>query len=194
MIETPNHNVRGCTMATWRQNVCPISATQDGVCGCPEFWECKATHRRMPSTTESSTTLPVTEVHIIRSPSPKPSGPPQEKCFFWYHGNCRRGDQCGRAHQSHITWPIPQPPGYVHFEACKLPLCPLRQDFVEMLRSQKQRGPTAQLGGQVDMTGLSQATAIEVTSSDKESVYIDTDNDDDNGNTLLDTASGRIGL
>jgi hypothetical protein len=44
------------------------------------------------------------------------------------------------------------------------------------------------------MTGLSQATAIEVTSSDKESVYIDTDNDDDNGNTLLDTASGRIGL
>ena len=194
MIEKPNHNVRGRRTAAWRKRVCPISATQDGVCGCPAFWEGKATHCRMLSNTDPSTTLSVARVNNIRSPSPKPSGPPQETCFFWYHGNCRRGDQCGRVHQSHITWPIPQPPGYVHFEACRLPLCPLRQDFVDMLRSQEQHGSTAQLGGQADMTGLTRATAIEVTSSDEESDGTDTDNDHDNANMLWDTASGRIGL
>ncbi|KAF2114670.1 hypothetical protein BDV96DRAFT_632753 [Lophiotrema nucula] len=61
------------------------------------------------------------------APRPKtPSGPTKLTCFFWYHGNCHR-NRCEYEHQTHSTWPVLPPPGYVHREVCHLPLCPLKE-------------------------------------------------------------------
>jgi hypothetical protein len=119
----------------WRKCKCPIYDLQDGVCGCSEFWQRKARSNQSQSKTGSSTTE--TPAELILS-SETPSGPLRETCFFWYHGTCRRGDQCNLAHELHITWPIPPPRGFVHFESCDLPLCPLRHGLLRFLRSQEQ--------------------------------------------------------
>ncbi|KAF2654097.1 hypothetical protein K491DRAFT_492094 [Lophiostoma macrostomum CBS 122681] len=65
---------------------------------------------------------------------PTPPGPPKETCFFWYHGVCKRDKACPFEHKAHITWPITVPRGYVHWEVCQLPLCPLRDGLEEIER------------------------------------------------------------
>ncbi|KAF2708392.1 hypothetical protein K504DRAFT_492046 [Pleomassaria siparia CBS 279.74] len=77
---------------------------------------------------------PITSRHALVTPYPAPSGPPKETCFFWYHGECRLGLQCHRAHETHVTWPIPPPPKYVHWSICHLPLCPLRDGLEEVMK------------------------------------------------------------
>lgn len=81
--------------------------------------------------------------------SPPPPGQPKETCFFWYHGECRRGDRCHLAHETHITWPISVPPGYVHRIPCDLPLCPLRHDMVAFKEGTRKREQTFQIAQRV---------------------------------------------
>ncbi|CAO2651262.1 Nn.00g095590.m01.CDS01 [Neocucurbitaria sp. VM-36] len=90
---------------------------------------------------------------------------PKETCFFWYHGNCRRGEHCGFAHETHITWPITIPLAFVHYEACTLPLCPLREDLVALKNACETRKKTNYLGGQVAGALSSRATTMELVSS-----------------------------
>lgn len=49
----------------------------------------------------------------------------KETCFFWYHGNCKRGDECELLHA--MTKPpsyVQSPPGYMHYRGkCSLPWC-----------------------------------------------------------------------
>jgi hypothetical protein len=148
---------------TWRIHKCPLYASQDGVCGCREYWERKNSRAELKdSTTDASSTR-------LRSPSSTPPGPPREICFFWYHGTCRRGAECKLAHESHITWPMTPPPGFVHFEPCDLPLCPLRQDLVAFKDKQKRRECASQMGGRLDgatMSYLSRDTPVTTSSDD----------------------------
>jgi hypothetical protein len=93
--------------------------------------------------------------------SSTPPGPPRETCFFWYHNTCRRGAQCQLAHEAHVTWLIPAPPGFVHYEKCKLAMCPLRWDLVALKevregkekKGVKKRGMDREMekGGEVDV-------------------------------------------
>ncbi|KAF1991708.1 hypothetical protein K402DRAFT_416981 [Aulographum hederae CBS 113979] len=62
-----------------------------------------------------------------------PSFSGSETCFFWYHhGTCNRMQRpngCNFRHQlpaSLSSTDLAPPPGYVHFEACYLPLCPVK--------------------------------------------------------------------
>ncbi|KAH3961313.1 hypothetical protein HBH69_192750 [Parastagonospora nodorum] len=134
-------------ITTHPQSSCNLTSSQDGVCGCPSFWS--------PSTTTRTTT-----------PSPPPTqeastppGSPRETCFFWYHNTCRRGAQCQLAHEVHVTWPIPVPPRYVHYEKCKLGMCPLRWDLVAFkkggggkeTKAVEKRGIDMEKGGEVDV-------------------------------------------
>jgi len=75
------------------------------------------------SATVPSTTLPRPENNEVK-----------KTCFFWYHGNCSRKNDCNFAHEVRITWPIPPPPGYTHHTPCYLPLCPLRADLLGLLQ------------------------------------------------------------
>ncbi|ORX97341.1 hypothetical protein BCR34DRAFT_607303 [Clohesyomyces aquaticus] len=89
-----------------------------------------------PTTQSPTTPAPVPPPHQI--PTRAPPGPPRETCFFYYHvGVCRRGAECERAHEVHFTWPIPPPPGYVHRQACRLLLCPLKEGMEEVLKKAK---------------------------------------------------------
>jgi hypothetical protein len=119
-------------MAWWS---CPTYDMQDGVCGCPDFWGREPKPNQPYSNTSSSKAKTRTQVILSSETSP---GLPRETCFFWYHGACRYGDQCPQAHELHVTWPIPTPPGWVHHKPCVLPLCPLRRDFVQFMRKQQQ--------------------------------------------------------
>ncbi|KAF1851720.1 uncharacterized protein K460DRAFT_351619 [Cucurbitaria berberidis CBS 394.84] len=150
--------------------ICLRQSSQDGVCGCLEFWKPTApklqdtTSIGSPSATEASDTLGLrttSNLNDLLSVSPTPSGPPKETCFFWYHGTCRRGEQCHVAHETHVTWPIPPPPGFVHYKACRLPLCPLREDLLALSEARKAHRCTSQLSGQVDGTTFSKTTALE---------------------------------
>ncbi|KAF1917061.1 hypothetical protein BDU57DRAFT_517529, partial [Ampelomyces quisqualis] len=141
---------------TGRKCRCPIYASQDGLCGCREYWERKNSCAQR-----------------LGSPSTTPLGPPREICFFWYHGTCRRGYECKLAHESHITWPMTPPPGFIHFEPCDLPLCPLRHDLVAFKDSQMRRKRNSRIGGQLDgaaMSYLSRNTPV-TTSSDDSSLF-----------------------
>lgn len=66
---------------------------------------------------------------LLATPATQTRGLPRETCFFWYHGDCRLGDSCIKAHEHHITWPIAIPPGLVHHKPCKLTFCPLRETY-----------------------------------------------------------------
>jgi hypothetical protein len=160
----------------WRKCACPLDGTQDGVCGCRYFWDRKASDNPARPGTSIALKQALTP---LRQPSSTPSDPPHEICFFWYHGTCRKGDQCKLAHESHITWPRTPPPGFVHYEPCDLPLCPLRQDLVAFMEDQKRRKPRKQLGGQLDcaaLSSISRSSPIEGRSSDDESTTIDVQN------------------
>ncbi|KAF2829856.1 hypothetical protein CC86DRAFT_453418 [Ophiobolus disseminans] len=162
---------------------CPINDTQDGVCGCPQFWKLKHNHaqRNTNATPPSKARI---EVLKTPSPSPTPTGPPKQICFFWYHGSCRRGERCTLAHESHITWPLSSPPGYVHYEPCKLPLCPLREALVAC----QQTGRKQQLSGQLDgatMSRANRAASVVVIESDYESDYTDTNTEEDEGELIM---------
>jgi hypothetical protein len=119
-------------MAWWS---CPTHDMQDGVCGCPDFWGREATPNQSHAETGSSKVKTGTQLILSSETSP---GLPQETCFFWYHGDCLYGDQCPRAHELHVTWPIAVPPRMAHRKPCDLPLCPLRPDFVQFMRKQQQ--------------------------------------------------------
>jgi hypothetical protein len=121
-----------------------LNSTQDGVCGCLQFWELKPKHDDPSADIAASKKADETG---LRYPSPTPPGPSQDICFFWYHGNCRRGGQCKLAHESHITWPMSASPGYMHYEPCELVFCPLRHDLLVLERERKS---SQKVGGQVD--------------------------------------------
>jgi hypothetical protein len=153
----------------WRNCQCPLNGKQDGICGCPYFWERKASDD--PAGPETSIALKHT-LTPLKHPSTAPSGPLLEICFFWYHGTCRRRDQCKLAHESHITWPITPPPGFVHYDPCNLPLCPLRQDIVAFKEDQIRHNPLEQLGGQLDgaaSSSLGRSSRVKGISGDDES-------------------------
>lgn len=167
---------------------CPHFDTHDGVCGCPEFWQ--ATRRTQ--TDQSSSTLreisntrysqnapnskfsssvnaiPLPDRAKIHPTTPGLSGPPKETCFFWYHGACRRGNECDRPHEAHPTWPIPPPPGFRHFQPCTLPLCPLRTDSEAARRLQEYQGRRT-ISSQIDGAAFSRATTAGESSSDSDS-------------------------
>ncbi|KAH7075562.1 hypothetical protein BKA63DRAFT_565631 [Paraphoma chrysanthemicola] len=123
-----------------------------------------------------------------------PEGPPRETCFFWYHGTCHRGAQCKFAHESHMTWPMAPPPGFVHYEKCNLPLYPLRQDLVGLKKTQENKNITkaAQIGGQMDGAALSflrRPTIVEIVESDADDEFDDEDYDSAKSDEDSDHAS-----
>ncbi|KAI8934847.1 hypothetical protein NX059_008526 [Plenodomus lindquistii] len=154
---------------------CPHDKDQDGVCGCPEFWKhAKAKGSASKSTSRPPTTTPTRttkDTNNMRSPSPTPSGGPKETCFFWYHGQCRRGDQCQFQHKTHITWPIVPPPGYVHYKPCVLPFCPLNSNQVSLNEQNAQRRKDLGLGGQVDGAFMSRTTTVEADSDQEKDTW-----------------------
>jgi hypothetical protein len=166
----------------WRNCQCPLNEKQDGVCGCPKFWERKVSQTQAQSNIERQIKQNSTR---LRSPSTTPPDPPREICFFWYHGTCRRGEQCKLAHESYITWPMTAPPGFVHFESCELPLCPLRNDLVAFKqdpnpaaskKNQQQRRSRKQLSGQLDgavFSSLSHSTSVDGGHSHESTTLID---------------------
>jgi hypothetical protein len=161
----------GVTEMRHRQCKCPLNSTQDGVCGCPQFWELNPEH------VASTPDIDVIEDNGTGPgfPSSTPPDPPREICFFWYHGNCRRGKQCKLAHESHITWPMSAPPRYMHYDACNLVLCPLRRGLVAL---EQERKSSPKVDSQVDgaaMDLFSRATPVKVTFSDEESMDIGSD-------------------
>ncbi len=155
------------------------SNSQDGVCGCPGFWkantwqqECPGFHLPITNTTSwPQLPYPVFEMGNAQSRLPASDDPPKQTCFFWYHGVCRRGSQCRFEHKTHITWPIPPPPEYVHHRPCHLPLCPLRTVLIEFQQAHM-KPETEQLDGQLDGAMVSTATTegseMSDTSSDSE--------------------------
>lgn len=89
-------------------------------------------HSHSPSVSPSPLTCPPSSTAALTNPNT-----PKETCFFWYHGDCRLGSRCDRQHKTRITWPIGIPPGFVHWQDCSLPLCPLRKDLVELAEARK---------------------------------------------------------
>lgn len=178
--------------SVWQKCKCPIYASQDGVCGCPQFWKRKDIPSAPPTKTTTSAQNNIDAqpgaTHKSRPglndkdgkgvetscETSKCVGPPQETCFFWYHGTCHRGSDCNFAHESHITWPITAPPKFVHFEPCNLPLCPLRQDLAVLMEDPR-RGRSvwrSRFDGQLDGAAasfLGRETSNEATSSDIDS-------------------------
>jgi hypothetical protein len=149
----------------------------EGVCSCSSFWERTLSQDRYQADTDSTIMFKDDSIPPRTSSITSP-GSPREICFFWYHDTCRRGTQCKLAHEFHITWPITPPPGFVHYEPCKLPLCPLRQDIVALNHTKNERQLGSQLGGQLHgaaLSYLSRATPIEVRSNNDKSVDTDYD-------------------
>ena len=175
---------------------CPHYNIHEGVCGCPEFWQparrtkkdqTLLTLQEVPNTRygqHASNNRFSSSVHSITLPdrtkiqptTPAPPGPPKETCFFWYHGACRRGNECERPHEAHPTWPIPPPPGFRHFQDCTLPLCPLRTDLDAAQKPQEYQRRRRTLGGQMDGAAFSRATTAGESLSDSDSID-DTDTD-----------------
>lgn len=174
-----------------RKRACPHSEAQDGVCGCPEFWEIVQPSSKPQSMCPSAardtlaTSTSTTDHNTFKSPSPSPPGPPKETCFFWYHGQCRR-ESCHFAHETHITWPIVPPPGFIHFEPCNLPLCPLRKDLVATDYAKLMEKKRVGLGGQLDGAAFGRTATDEVLSDDGNS--FDTDADDGENEKTTDTS------
>ncbi|KAF2273269.1 uncharacterized protein EI97DRAFT_159757 [Westerdykella ornata] len=99
----------------------------------PSTPDCSTSHSHAmsPPSPPSSNSDPDTDPldflsSLLATPPPRTSGPPRETCFFRYHGHCRAGNACTKAHEHHITWPISIPTGFVHFRKCELTFCPLR--------------------------------------------------------------------
>jgi hypothetical protein len=101
-----------------------------------------ATSSPSPHPNNNTTTM----AHQGRSPSPPrpvslrcsppPPGGPQETCFFWIHGQCRKGSLCEQKHELRASWPITVPPGWKHFYPCRIFWCPLRTDLVALAEKQ----------------------------------------------------------
>ncbi|KAF2036362.1 hypothetical protein EK21DRAFT_106465 [Setomelanomma holmii] len=161
---------------------CPLNLIQDGVCGCPQFWSRKASHTPLTLAHQSSTTpTPQTPINSQRSRSPfyTPVGPPRETCFFWYHGTCRRGQACTHAHETHATWQITPPPGYVHYEKCKLPMCPLRWDLVGVRAGGKEKEKEGKMKGKGGIGGQLDGATLSFVSSGMVGEVGDGDGDED---------------
>ncbi|KAF2850944.1 hypothetical protein T440DRAFT_507647 [Plenodomus tracheiphilus IPT5] len=139
---------------------CPRDKNQNGVCGCTEYWK----HTKPPPTTQPSHTTKGT--NNLRSPSPPPPGGPKQTCFFWYHDQCRRGDDCPYEHKTHITWPIVPPPGFVHFRPCGLEYCPLNANLALFNEQNAKEREESRLGGQGDGAFMSRVGSSEVGSGD----------------------------
>lgn len=110
-----------------------------------------------------------------QSATPAPSDLPKETCFFWYHGACRRGDDCDRFHETDPTWPISPPPGFRHYQPCILPLCPLRTDQESTKKPQVYQRRDRTMGGQADGAAFSRATTAGESPSVSDSTNTDTD-------------------
>lgn len=159
-----------------REGTCAVSIVQDGVCGCSQFWEPKQDSKTStPSSTGLSSTNTMNSRESVPSAS-KTHGKSKAPCFFWYHGTCRRGNNCHLAHQLHIGWPITPPPNYMHYEPCSLPLCPLRADLVVLEQSQKNTTHSPQLDSQID--GTSPEAAIEISSGEESEASYSSDEKD----------------
>jgi hypothetical protein len=87
-----------------------------------------------------------------------------------------------------------RPPGFVHFEACQLPLCPLRENLVAVCKVRKQREDSYELDGLVDGAVLSRGAAGGVTSSDKESKETGTNSGVKSGNSSENTVRHALSL
>jgi hypothetical protein len=102
------------------------STTKDGLFYTSSRSPQPQSHPNLTTSPPTANSTPHTPFHSNCADPEKP----QETCFFWYHGDCRRGAACDRKHEARITWPISIPPGFVHWQECSLPLCPLRKDLV----------------------------------------------------------------
>lgn len=165
-------------MAGNEDRQCPQFGTLEGVCGCPGFWQFdnhtqgnnrapslqKVSNARYGSRalrsqcSSSVNSIPTPDRAKSQTMTPAPPGPPRETCFFWYHGACRRGDQCDRSHEVHPTWPISPPPGFRHFQPCTLPFCPLRSDLEAATMSQEYQSHRRSINGQTNGASFSRAT------------------------------------
>lgn len=183
-------------MAGKESRQCPHFDTDNGVCGCPEFWKSVpasySTVQKAPAHEGSNTrydhntsgTHFNSSVNLIllsdhkkmedQPATPAPPGPAKETCFFWYHSSCRRGNDCDRPHEAHPTWPIPPPPGFRHYQPCTLPLCPLRTDLEAIKKPQEYQHCVRTIGGQMDGVAFSRATPIGESSSEIDSNNTDT--------------------
>ncbi|KAF1929198.1 uncharacterized protein M421DRAFT_4368 [Didymella exigua CBS 183.55] len=176
-------------MADKESRQCPHFNISDGVCGCPEFWRpaqlsqhdqsfstlqdassaCYSKSAPNRQVSSSVNSIPLPDRNNIQQVTPAPPGPPKETCFFWYHGSCRRGDDCERPHEAHSTWPIPPPPGFRHYQPCTLPLCPLRSDLASSGMPQEYQRRRRTIDGQMDGAAFSRATTAGESSSDSDS-------------------------
>lgn len=183
-------------MAGKESRQCPHFNITDGVCGCPEFWRpaqdpqhdrsssafqetLNARYSQSASNRQVSlsvNSIPLPDRKKAQQVTPAPPVPPKETCFFWYHGSCRRGDECDRPHEAHPTWPIPPPPGFRHYQPCTLPLCPLRSDLADGDKPQEYQRRRHTIGGQMDGVAFSRATTTGEGSSDSDT-NINTDTD-----------------
>lgn len=125
-----------------------------------------APNRQVSSSVNS---IPLTNRKKAQAVTQAPPGPPKETCFFWYHGSCRRGNDCDRPHEAHLTWPIPPPPGFRHYQPCTLPLCPLRSDLAATDKPQEYQRRRRTIGGQMDGAAFSRATTAGESSSENDS-------------------------
>src|SRR5690242_181720 len=196
-------------MASRESRHCPHFGSQDGVCGCPEFWQF-ANHAQndqasslqevsnlrygqsaaISGRSSSVNSIPLPNRTNCQSKTSASPGPLKETCFFWYHGACRRGNQCDRLHEAHPTWPITPPPGFRHFQPCTLPLCPLRADFETDLKSHEYQRPRREMDGQVDGAAFSRARIAGESSSDLISDTADTDVSDAGDDSISTSEPG----
>jgi hypothetical protein len=183
-------------MADKESRQCPHFDISNGVCGCPEFWRPaqRSQHDRSSSAlrevssahhspsapirqvSSSVNSIPLPDRKKAQQVTPAPPGPPKETCFFWYHGSCRRGDECDRPHEAHPTWPIPPPPGFRHYQPCTLPLCPLRSDLAASDKPRKYHRRRT-IGGQMDGAAFSRAPTAGESSSDSDNITNTDDTD-----------------
>ncbi|KAL6710801.1 hypothetical protein ACN47E_007858 [Coniothyrium glycines] len=177
--------------------ICPHGRAPDGVCGCPGFWSKKKSSSAISVPASATPSIgPSSDISKIQSSTSKlkPAEPIKQTCFFWYHGSCRR-EACQFEHRACITWPIVPPPGYQHFEPCKLSLCPLREDLVALNRRKTLEGSQKQLGGQFDGAVFSRATTVETGSRDDDSggsaVSDTTDDDVENSSIISELQVGH---
>lgn len=104
-----------------------------------------------------------------------------ETCFFWYHGECRRGSSCKLMHS--LTQPpsFVQPhPNYMHYVPCNLDWCPgdhkIQHSAEAQHRKRKMIGEfvatRAEAGSAVaGLIGFGQENAAEAEAEDKKSEW-----------------------
>jgi hypothetical protein len=147
-----------------------------------------------PPTTTMDSPIPNTQVNLYAPsapsafsrydrccPSPTPSGPPQETCLLYYHGECKRGDKCDRAHETHFTWPVPPPPKYVHRKPCYLPLCPMKDGIEELLKSNSSSGYGRNSPGKIGIDSVDADTIVYVGANNAEETFVAAAEDEDSG-------------